>query len=47
MILAAPATIVSVHDVWWKIAVCVLLSYLFGNINFAVIISKLKNKFKC
>ena len=42
--LAATPTILSIHDIWWQIAIFVLLSYLFGNINFAVIISKLKNK---
>ena len=44
MLLAAAPKILSIHSIWWQIAILVILSYFFGNINFAVIISKLKNK---
>ena len=33
---------VSLYNLWWQFLILAIISYLIGNINFAVIISKLK-----
>ncbi len=36
--------ILSFKDLWWQFTLLITFSYLIGNINFAIIISKLKKK---
>ena len=33
-------------DLWWPFILLAVASYIIGNVNFAIIISKLKNKAK-